>query len=123
MLCPLVGFYLDLPGGISCHMPSDVIFLVAHAQCDCLWNTGLSFFPMEITVLGVAGVSDMVHMLICMAEGWVHAGPAAQNHPHVHIAFTSVHNSQTRPISFNRVAILFDASVYLNIVNSLLTMH
>lgn len=65
----------------------------------------------------------MVHMLICMAEGWVHADPATRNHPHVHIAFISVHNSQTHSISFNSVAILFVASVYLDIINRLLTTH
>lgn len=69
-------------------------------------------------------ISDMVHMLICAAEGWLHADPATQNHPCVHIAFISVHNSQTHSISFNRVTIiLFVAPIDLDIINTLLTRH
>lgn len=57
LLCSLVGLCLDLPHGMSCRMPLDLGFPIACAQCDCFWNMGLSFFLMEMTVLGVAGAS------------------------------------------------------------------
>lgn len=58
-------------------------------------------------------ISGMLHMLICVAELWVHADPEAQNHPYVHNAFISVHNSQTLPISFNRAMIIVFVSISL----------
>lgn len=57
LLCSPVGLYLHLPGGMSRPMPLDLGFPVAHTWCDCLWNMGWSFFPMEMTLLGVAGAS------------------------------------------------------------------
>lgn len=69
-------------------------------------------------------ISDMVHVLICMAEVWVHVDPETQNHPCAHIAFISVHNSQIRAISINRVTItFFFAPIGFSIINTLLTRH
>lgn len=102
----------------------DLDFPVAVAQRDCFWNTGLSFFPVEMTVLGMAGAS----LVWCTGwYAWLKRGYAQTqklSHPCVHTAFISVHNSQTRSVSFNRVTIiLFVAPVDLDIRNTLLTRH